>query len=299
MKKTLLAVSAVIFLSGTALTSVSAQSYDAGTASAVEGRFQDMESEIRRLTAQVEEQSYEIRKLREELERVTGDMQVRISDVEQGRSATGTSGDAPVSSDDAPPSVSNDGGQEPNFGYNDTPQEQAAPSEDPSQAFSYSSQSGQTGGNSGQLGTLNVSGTVDDPSKVTGGSANPDVSAYDYAYSYIKARNFDRAEQEFDKFMKTFPDSSLMGNAKYWYAETFYVRGNFTESARLFAEGYQKDPKGSKAAGNLLKLGMSLVGLKRDKDACVAFKQLQKDYAGTAAPVLNRGKAEMDKINCQ
>lgn len=298
MKKTLLAASAVIFLSGTALTSVLAQSYDAGTASAVEGRFQDMESEIRRLTAQVEEQSYEIRKLKEELERVTGDMQVRISDVEQGRSATGASGDAPVSSDTQPLPPSDDVSA-PNFGYNDTPAQEQPAAEDPSESFSYSSHEGQTGGAPGQLGTLNVSGTVDDPGKVVGGSANPDVSAYDYAYSYIKSRNFDRAEQEFDKFMKTFPDSSLMSNAKYWYAETFYVRGNFSESARLFAEGYQKDPKGSKAAGNLLKLGMSLVGLKREKDACVAFKQLQKDYAGTAAPVLNRGKAEMDKISCQ
>lgn len=297
MKKTLLATTAVIFLSGAAITNAWAQSYDPATASAIEGRFQDMESEIRRLTSQVEEQAYEIRKLRDELERTTGDMQVRITDVEQGRSPTGGMADgampAPSPSQTEPVPAHMDGAP-PTY----TPPNAAASDagQDTSSDFAYSSKKGQLNGGTGQLGTLNVSGTA---SAAGGKSTDADVSSYDYAYSYIKARNFERAEQEFDKFMKTFPNSPLMTNARYWYAETFYVRGKFADSARLFAEGYKQDPKGDKASGNLLKLGMSLVGLKRNDDACVAFKQLQKDYAGTAAPILNRGKVEMEKISCQ
>lgn len=281
MKKTLRATTAVMFLIGVAPACVLAQSFDPSSLSAMEGRFQDLESEIRRLSGQVEEQSYEIRKLRDELARVTGDMQVRINDIEQGRGTGGASSDTfapsePMNNDVA---VSAQPTTQPTGANVNT-----APSD---AEFSYSSQEKFTK-QPGQLGTLGGNA-----------SADPAVSAYDYAYSYIKARNFDRAEQEFSKFIKTFPKSELMGNARYWYAETFYVRGNFGEAARLFAEAYKAEPKGSKAASNLLKLGMSLVGLKRNSDACVAFKQLQKDYAGTEAPILNRGKTEMAKISCQ
>ena len=40
--------------------------------------------------------------------------------------------------------------------------------------------------------------------------------------------------------------------------ETYYVRGDFPNAARAFAEGFQKYPKSGKAPDNLLKLGMSL-----------------------------------------
>ncbi len=122
---------------------------------------------------------------------------------------------------------------------------------------------------------------------------------YDRAYSYIKARDFDSAEQAFSAFIKTYPNNKLVSNAQYWYGETFYVRGDYEKAARVFAEGYQKYPKGQKAASNLLKLGMSLVGMGKPDDACIAFKQLKKDYSKSDIPVLKRADIEMAKIGCK
>ena len=80
--------------------------------------------------------------------------------------------------------------------------------------------------------------------------------------------------------------------------ETFYVRGQYKDSARAFAEGFQTYPDSAKAPDMLLKLGMSLSGLKKDSDACVALKQLPLKFPTAPAQVLERGAQEVKRLNC-
>ena len=272
IKKTLMAASAIGVVLCSGGMSVNAQPMDATAAAASEIRFQQLEREIRRLTGQIEEQNFEIRRLRDELAKATGDLSVRVDDLEKGGNGAPSNPAQIYEPDDAPdatPPVQNSG----SFQYQPPP---AAPVEPQ------------------QLGTLNVkpdSGSVSSADSVSG--------AYDFAYSFIKARDFDRAEKEFGKFIEMYPDVPLVSNAKYWYGETFYVRGNYDRAARIFAEGYQKFPKGPKAASNLLKLGMSLSGMGKKEDACIAYKQLKKEYSNSTVSVLKRAETEMKKINCQ
>ena len=65
-----------------------------------------------------------------------------------------------------------------------------------------------------------------------------------------------------------YPNDPLAGNAQYWLGETYYVRKDYKNAAAAFAEGYQKYPKGPKAADDLLKLGMSL-GNARPEGRCL------------------------------
>ena len=65
-----------------------------------------------------------------------------------------------------------------------------------------------------------------------------------------------------------------------------------------FAEGVQKYPKGSKAADNLLKLGMSLQQLNQKKDACTAFNQLITKFPEASASVKRRADTERKRLNC-
>ena len=59
---------------------------------------------------------------------------------------------------------------------------------------------------------------------------------------------------------------------------TYYVRAAYVQAAEVFLEGYRSDPKGTKAPDSLLKLGMSLSGLDKKREACAAFNKLIKDY---------------------
>ena len=284
---------AILVMAGSA--SVQAQYADSAAASAAEVRFQQLEKEVRRLTGQVEEQNYKIQQLQEELARQTGDLQVRIDDMQGG--STGAPGGQGGVSPQQNPSQGNSY-YTPPAGGTDAPVHESenmidAPSANQGQGSSfYTPPTG--GGVDGQLGTLHQS---PETGEISG--ANGEAAEYEAAYAYIKSRDFDGAERAFAEFIDKYPSSSYLTNAKYWYGETFYVRGNYDKSARIFAESYQANPKGSKAAGNLLKLGMSLAGLGKTEDACIAFKQLQKDYASSAVPILKRADSEMRRIGCK
>ncbi|PCI57170.1 MAG: tol-pal system protein YbgF [Alphaproteobacteria bacterium] len=262
--------------------SLQAQSHDSSAAAAAEIRFQQMEKEIRRLTGQVEQQNYEIRRLRDDLAKRVGDLEMRLRNVGQSGG-----GNISVSSSGTPymaqPSGSN--------AYKPPVATPSQVTKNPSSSFQYQPPSGAPQA----LGTIHKSQNTGVVSK----SPDSAPGAYDYAYSFIKARNFDRAEMEFAKFMSEYPNHPLVSNAKYWYGETFYVRGGYEKSARIFAEGYQQFPKGPKAASNLLKLGMALTGMGKTADACIAYKQLKKDYAQSSVSVLKRASTEMKRINCR
>lgn len=230
------------------------------SAAAAEIRFQELERELRRLTGQIEEQNYEIRRLKDELADVRAQVEAQAS--------------APVVQ--APPRLAQPLNPPVGVGAGEIELDDEVQKPDVG-----------LGSQTQTLGQLNQ--------PKNGGAAQ----AYDYAYSFIKARDFARAEAEFAGFLQEHSESDLAGNAQYWFAETFYVRGDYDRAAREFASGYQRYPKGGKAASNLLKLGMSLKGMGKTGDACIAFKQLKGEYKGASVPVLKRAASEMGKIDCR
>jgi TolA-binding protein len=77
------------------------------------------------------------------------------------------------------------------------------------------------------------------------------------------------------------------------------VRGNYQDAARSFAQGYQTYPKSQKAADSLLKLGLSLAKMNKKDDACLSFKQLEKEFAGDNGPVMRRAQSEERTLGCR
>lgn len=253
-------------------------SFSGGSAAGadIEIRLQQMESELRAMRGQLEEQSYKIRQLENQLERATSDMELRLNDLE-GRG--GASAPAPSSS-----RYTTDGGKQ---GFNTT-----LPNEPKPKSDSYEWSSDNSGGN-GQLGSYTQS-----PQGDKNPSADLAAATYENAFSLIKNAKYDAAEREFQAFLNAYPDHVLAGNAKYWLGETFYVRGEYDRAARIFAEGYQQYPKGAKAPDNLLKLGMSLAGMGKTSDACVALEQLVKKKVAGSGPVMRRAEQEISRLKC-
>lgn len=138
----------------------------------------------------------------------------------------------------------------------------------------------------GQLGSM--SSTPDSP-----------TAAYETAFAMLRNQDYDGAQMAFDSFIKANPNHALIPNAMYWLGETYYVRNDFQKAVHIFAESYQKYPKGTKAPDNLLKLALSLNGMGKTADACVALAQLKKEYPAGAAPVLTRADQESAKLGCK
>ena len=122
---------------------------------------------------------------------------------------------------------------------------------------------------------------------------------YQRAYNLLSKGNYEAAEVAFIKFIKDFSDHSLTSNAYYWLGETFYVRKNYIQAAQNFAAGYKKFPKGSKASAQLLKLGISLYALDKNKEACSTFAKLNKEFSDLSLSISSRVNTFKEKLDCK
>ena len=122
---------------------------------------------------------------------------------------------------------------------------------------------------------------------------------YQRAYNMLSKGNYEAAEVAFIKFIKDFSDHSLTSNAYYWLGETFYVRKNYIQAAQNFAAGYKNFPKGSKASAQLLKLGISLYALNKNKEACSTFAKLNKEFSDLSLSISSRVNTFKEKLDCK
>jgi tol-pal system protein YbgF len=264
-----------------------AGSYGGGASAAdAEVRIQQFESQIREMTGRLEEQDNQIRQLREQLEKLSADLDVRLSGTQDGGSGGSFTNDSTGGSFTNNPIRNTNGGG----GLNQNDRGITPPPGD-SSGSGYQWNSGSSSMTDGQLGTLTDSGAG-----VAAGADNA-ASLYENAFSLLKGAQYNEAEKEFNSFLSQYPGHPLTGNATYWLGETYYVRGQFEKAAKTFAEGYQADPKGAKAADNLLKMGMSLSGMNKKNDACVALGQVEKQFA-SSGPVMRRAQQEMTRLGC-
>lgn len=124
-------------------------------------------------------------------------------------------------------------------------------------------------------------------------------AAYNDAYSLLKQLEYEQAEVALQDFLQKYPDHELAGNAQYWLGETYYVRGLYEPAAVAFATGFKKYKKSTKGADNLLKLGLSMQQLGKEKEACTAFKNLKKEFPKASDLLLSRAKKESNKLGCK
>ena len=237
-------------------------------------RMDQLESQLRDLTGKYEDQAHQVDQLKAQLEKMSGDVDMRFNDLKGG----GATPPAAASHYMATP-------PQPNATSTLQPQDNAQPYKWSSKGAADQSAAAESGST---LGTLNGAAATNDAGAI----------AYEAAFSQLKSGQYDAAEKGFKDFLAQYPSHSLTGNAKYWLGESYYARAQYDKASRTFAEAYQDNPKGPKAADNLLKLGMSLNGMGKKADACVAMGQIKKEFSGLDGAVLRRAQEEMTKIGC-
>ncbi len=249
---------------------------------ATETRLSDLEMQLRELTNRVEQQDFEIRNLKAQLQNpaVTAPAAEMRQMGAQGGSLYGQYGEDLAAQNAVPPSALTSalGGGTPSY---------EASAGSPVRSLDVSPRTPEETAMPNSLGTLP--------------GAAPDEAArmYESAFAYVRDRRYDDGEKALMEFLRAYPGHALAPNAKYWLGETYYVRGIFDQSARVFAEAYQEAPKGAKAPDNLLKLALSLSGMGKKQDACVALAQFGKDFGSTPSPVLDRANREKATLNCR
>lgn len=250
-----------------------------------DNRISSLEDQMRAMTGQIERLDHAVRRMDQAMQRMQSDVEMRLGKLETTTPTATTPPIAPV-----PPTASttSDAAEIPN---NDP---EAAPTTPPTAE--------------GTLGGLRVQS-----GRVVGGIKNPSApplpktpadygltpqEQYDRAFGLLRTAEYDEAEKAFRGFMDKYPNDKLMENALYWYAETFYVRGKFQDSAVAFADAYQRNPKGGKAPDSLLKMAMALAAMDKIADACITLGDLKKKYPTAPATTRARIDQERARLKC-
>lgn len=255
---------------------------DTQTAVNSEVRFGQIDDQMRTLTGQIEEITYNLAQMKHRLDTLAGDIDQRLTALEHGTAGGAAAAAAP------PPAAS---------GAPDARALAAAPPKgagaNPAEPASQSGVLGQIGG-ADQASAATATRGAPPPPPANGSSQDQ----YNYAFGLLRQANYPAAEQSLRAFVQRYPNDPLAGNAQYWLGETYYVRQDYNNAAAVFAEGYQKYPKGGKAADNLLKLGMSLGQLGQKADACRAFARLDRDFPSAPSNVKERAGDEKKRLAC-
>ena len=114
----------------------------------------------------------------------------------------------------------------------------------------------------------------------------------------LRQWKYDESAKSLQAFLTKYPKGSYADNAYYWLGETFYLQKTYDKAAVQFMRGYQHAPKGTKAADNLLKLGMSLADLKKTKEACTTFRKLIQEFPDSSLITNQRAQSEVKRWKC-
>jgi tol-pal system protein YbgF len=117
----------------------------------------------------------------------------------------------------------------------------------------------------------------------------PDV-LYNNALRDYTGGNNDLATQEFNDYVKFYPNTDLAGNAYFYLAEIAYKAGDFKKAVTNYDLVLQNFPSGNKAASAQLKKGYSLIELGQQEAGAQELRHVIQRYPRTNEAVQARDR---------
>jgi tol-pal system protein YbgF len=145
--------------------------------------------------------------------------------------------------------------------------------------------------NSPAAGAINAGGAPAAPSASAPASNAPGDPAkeklyYDASFELIKAKDFDKASQAFEAFLRKYPNSQYAGNAQYWLGEVNVAQGRLQAAGQAFAKVSHNYPTHTKVPDSLYKLADVELRLGNVDKAKGIFQQVLTQYPSSSAAQL-------------
>ena len=112
-------------------------------------------------------------------------------------------------------------------------------------------------------------------------SAPPPDVLYNNALRDYNGGNNDLATQEFNDYIKFYPNTDLAGNSYFYLAEIEYKAGDYQKAATNYDLVLQNFPSGNKAAAAQLKKGFALIELGKVDEGTQELKHVIQRYPRT------------------
>lgn len=237
----------------------------------LEVRMSQLEQDLRTVTGRMEDISFQLRKLDDRLDKLAADMEYRLSQAKSGDATT--------------TAAASDAAAVGGGAVSATPRVASAADGDTRPAAAQSTTAAPTASELGGQQTASL------PPKTP-------REQYARAFAQLERRQYEESAAGFSSFLKANPNDPLADNARYWLAETYYARGEYGRSAELFLDAYEKSKTGPKAPDTLLKLGLSLAGLDKNKEACASFRELSRGFPNAPDAIKERAVQESKRLGC-
>ncbi|WP_426238930.1 tol-pal system protein YbgF [Pararhizobium sp. DWP1-1-3] len=276
------------------------------------GRIGQLEEQIRSLNGRIEEMSFQLLQMQEQIRKFQEDNEFRFQELEGGKSGSTkksqletprtndqASGTAPAATDQATAT-------DPNAGLGSGTVAGAstgAPSSTLGQiVFDENGNPVAANQDTSSLestlpGADQGINQTPDSQQQTAALDNPG-DLYQSAYGHVLTGDYSQAENEFRSYLDAFPKGEKAADASFWMGEAQYSQGKFNDSAKTFLNAHQAYSKSPKAPEMLLKLGMSLAALDNKDTACATLREVNKRYPKASQAVKTKVASEQGRLAC-
>lgn len=263
-------------------------------AQAADPRIAQLEEQVRQLNGLVEELTFQILQMQDQIRRIQEDNEYRFQQLEERRSDSGR-GERPHSdaASSPPPDASDD------FA--------ALRDEDgsldlgtPAREFGTIVFDADGNVRSSTIGE----GVVVAPPQTDGTTvaalppADTAEELYRNSYEFVLSGDYATAEAGFRDFIDRFPGTALEADAHFWLGEALLAQQRPREAAEIFLAASRSFPQATKAPEVLYKLGVSLVALNQREVACATFAEVGNRYPNASAALRERVREERASASC-
>lgn len=220
---------------------------------------QRLQEEVRQLRGEVERLQHEAEQNRQRQRDMFIDVEKRLAALEQGR-AGGNAGIAP------PPTTG------PSASPPGAPTVIRPPEDIPADGATATGGAGDPA--TGDADTA--------PAAPPAAASASEQDEYLKAFEILKQARYDDSITAFQRFLEKYPDGTYADNARYWLAETYYVKKDYQASLTHFQQLLTEHPNSSKLPGALLKLGYIQYELGNNAEARLALERVRNEFSGSS-----------------
>ena len=231
-------------------------------------RINKIENDFAKINGQFEEIFFRLDQLQEKLDRISSDVNFRLS----------TKKNAP--SEGLPISKRDRSHKKDTYAYPKNTSDVDA-----------------SGGDVEILGTIEKKDFIDEPFEIAKNFLSPD-DLFNYGKESLRNLNYSEAENAFKGFVKKYPKNENVPNAYFWLGESLFVRESYAEAVLAYGEVIKSHKKHEKAPASLLKIGIAFSNLDKKKESCNALKKVLKQYPDSERDILKKTNYIIQEKNC-
>ena len=114
----------------------------------------------------------------------------------------------------------------------------------------------------------------------------------------LEVKSYTRSESAFRAFLTQWPDDPRSAEARYYLGQSLFSQRNYFNAANVYLSNHNDHPDADIAPDNLLGLALSLAGLNQREVACVTYGEVLRKYPDAKTRLGDRILAEQTGTRC-